>query len=70
MDHRHISEMLAAGHEEYSEIKNLVVWVKQSAGRGTFYRSQMELVFASKNGKAPHINNFGLGETGRHRSNV
>ena len=29
---------------------------------GTFYRSQHELVFAFKNGTAPHINNFELGQ--------
>jgi len=37
---------------------------------GTFYRSQHELIFVLKSGTAPHINNFGLGDTGRHRSNV
>ena len=37
---------------------------------GSFYRSQHELVFVFKNGTAPHINNFGLGETGRYRTNV
>jgi hypothetical protein len=28
------------------------------------------LVGVFKNGAAPHINNFGLGAKGRHRSNV
>jgi DNA modification methylase len=37
---------------------------------GSIYRSQHELIFLMKNGTAPHINNFGLGEKGRHRSNV
>jgi DNA modification methylase len=37
---------------------------------GTFYRSQHELVFAFKNGDAPHTNNFRLGEQGRNRSNL
>lgn len=37
---------------------------------GTFYRSKHELIWAMKNGTARHINNFGLGEKGRHRSNV
>jgi DNA modification methylase len=37
---------------------------------GTFYRSQHELIFAFKTSKGEHINNFGLGDTGRHRSNV
>lgn len=70
MDWRHMGEMLAAGEQEYTELKNLVIYNKQSAGMGTFYRSQHELIFVWKNGKAPHTNNFGLGETGRHRSNV
>ena len=70
MDWRHMQEMLAAGHAVYDELKNLIIWVKSNAGMGTFYRSQHELLFAWKAGTAPHINNFGLGETGRWRSNV
>jgi hypothetical protein len=41
-----------------------------NGGMGTFYRSKHELVFAFKNGTAPHINNFGLGQHGRYRTNV
>ena len=37
---------------------------------GRFYRSKHELVFVFKNGTAPHINNFELGEYGRYRTNV
>ena len=37
---------------------------------GAFYRSKHELVFVFKNGTAPHINNFGLGQHGRYRTNV
>jgi DNA modification methylase len=70
MDWRHISEMMAAGKEAYSELKNLCVWAKTNAGMGSFYRSQHELVFVWKKGTAPHINNFELGQHGRHRSNV
>lgn len=70
MDHRHIENMMAAGRQAYDEFKNLAVWAKQSAGMGTFYRSQHELIFIWKSGTASHINNFGLGETGRHRSNL
>ena len=69
MDWRHLAEMLeACGH--YSEFKNLICWVKQSGGMGSFYRSQHELVFVMKNGTARHINNFGLGGQGRCRTNV
>lgn len=70
MDWRHIGEPLAAARKVYSELKNLCVWIKDNAGMGTFYRSQHELVFVFKNGTAPHINNFELGQHGRHRSNV
>lgn len=70
MDWRHIREMQDAGESAYSELKNLCIWGKSNAGMGTFYRSQFEMIFVWKNGTAPHINNFGLGETGRHRSNL
>ncbi len=70
MDWRHVGEMLTAGEEVYSELKNLVVWAKTNAGQGTFYRSAFELIFVFKNGDAPHINNFELGQHGRSRSNV
>jgi 16S rRNA G966 N2-methylase RsmD len=70
MDWKHLREILAAGGSIYSELKNLGVWVKSNGGMGTFYRSRHELVLAFKNGTAPHINNFELGQTGRHRTNV
>ena len=70
MDWRHVGEMLAAGAEVYSELKNLIVWAKDNGGMGTFYRSRHELVFAFKNGAAPHINTFELGQHGRYRTNV
>ena len=37
---------------------------------GTFYRSKHELVFVFKIGIAPHTNTFGLGDSGRYRTNV
>lgn len=70
MDWRHMREVLDAADGIYSELKNLCIWAKTNAGMGSFYRSQHELVFAFKHGTAGHINNFGLGETGRHRSNL
>src|SRR5262245_13606844 len=69
MDWRHLGEVLAAGRDFY-EFKNLCVWNKTNAGMGTFYRSKHELVFVFKVGSSPHINNFGLGENGRYRTNV
>jgi hypothetical protein len=70
IDWRHLREMLDAGEAVYDELKNVCVWDKLCAGMGSFYRSRHELVFVYKKGKAPHANNFGLGEKGRHRSNV
>jgi DNA modification methylase len=70
MDWRHMQEMLEAGDGVYAELKNLIVWVKDNGGMGTFYRSRHELIFAFKNGTAPHINTFELGQHGRYRTNV
>jgi hypothetical protein len=70
MDWRHMTEMLAAGHAVYDELKNLCVWNKSNGGMGSFYRSKHELVFVWKSGTAPHINTFELGQYGRSRSNV
>jgi len=69
MDWRHIEEITKAGHL-YTELKNVIAWVKDNGGMGTFYRSRHEFVFAFKNGTAPHINTFELGQHGRYRTNV
>lgn len=70
MDWRHMSELLHAGRECFSEFKNLVVWNKTNGGMGTFYRSKHELIFVFKKGVGEHTNNFGLGAGGRYRTNV
>jgi DNA methylase len=70
MDWRHMAEMLEAGDGVYAELKNLIVWAKDNGGMGTFYRSRHELIFAFKNGTAPHLNSFELGQHGRYRTNV
>lgn len=70
MDWRHMNEMLAAGQDVYSELKNLIVWVKDNGGMGTFYRSRHELIFAFKVGTGTHVNSFELGQHGRYRTNV
>jgi len=70
MDWRHIHEILSAGHEAYTELKNLCIWNKHNAGMGSLYRSKHELVFVFKSGKRPHINNIELGKHGRYRTNV
>jgi DNA modification methylase len=70
MDWRHMRELLEAGEQVFTELKNLVVWNKTNGGMGTFYRSKHELVFVFKIGTAEHTNSFGLGDTGRYRTNV
>jgi DNA modification methylase len=70
MDWRHLLELYSAARQVYDEQKNLISWVKTNAGMGTFYRSQHEPIGVYKKGKGRHVNNFGLGENGRYRTNV
>lgn len=70
MDWRHIRELLDAAQPVYAEPKNLCVWAKDNAGMGSFYRSQHELIFTWKRGRARHRNNVQLGKHGRDRSNL
>jgi DNA modification methylase len=70
MDWRHVGEIIAAGTQTYTELKNLCVWSKTNGGMGSLYRSQHELVFVFKAGKGSHINNVELGKHGRYRTNV
>jgi DNA modification methylase len=70
MDWRHLFELTVAGRNNGLELKNLIVWAKDNAGMGTFYRSKHELCFVFKNGEGPHVNTFELGQHGRYRTNV
>jgi DNA modification methylase len=70
MDWKHLDDLLAAGREVYSELKNIAVWVKSAAGMGSLYRSQHELICVFKSGAGRHTNNVELGKHGRNRSNV
>ena len=70
MDWRHAEELIAAGSDVYSELKNIAVWVKDNPGLGSLYRSQHEMVFVYKVGTGRHTNNVELGKNGRNRSNV
>lgn len=70
MDWRHLRELLAAGYQAFTELKNICVWSKTNGGMGSFYRSQHEMVTVWKAGTAPHTNTFGLGDKGRYRTNV
>ena len=70
IDWRHIAELLAAGREVYSELKNICVWTKDTPGMGSLYRSQHEFIVVFKYGHRPHRNNVQLGQYGRNRTNV
>lgn len=70
MDWRHMGELQDAGEAVFTELKNVCVWNKTNGGMGAFYRSKHEMVFVFKVGTAPHVNTFGLGDTGRYRTNV
>ena len=70
IDWRHVEQAIRAGKLVQLELKNLCVWVKPNGGMGTFYRSRHELVLVFKKGDAPHVNTFGLGNTGCYRTNV
>jgi hypothetical protein len=65
IDWRHVSEMLTARRKVYTELKAICVWTKDSAGMGSFYRSQYEVVCVFKNGCRSHRNNMQLGQYGR-----
>lgn len=70
MDWGHLEEVLAAARNLYTQQLNLCVWVKENAGLGGLYRSQHEMVFVFKNGKARHRNNVQLGKHRRNRTNI
>lgn len=70
MDWRHLGDIISAGQAVFAELKNICVWNKTNGGMGSFYRSKHEHILVFKVGNAPHTNNFGLGDTGRYRTNV
>jgi len=69
MDHRNIHRLIVAGEEAGLNYFNLAVWVKNTAGMGSFLRSQHELVAIFANPGAPPLNNVMLGINGRFRTN-
>jgi len=70
MDWRSIADLIQAGEAIYDDFLNLIIWSKSSAGMGSLYRSQHELIALFKWGRRPHRNRVQLGANGRHRSNV
>lgn len=69
IDFRHMHEMLVAARPLF-KLLNLCVWDKITAGLGSLWRAQHELIFAFRKGSASHINNVELGVHGRYRTNV
>ena len=53
----------AVATEQYAELKNLICWNKGSGGKGSSTARSIELVLFY-NGKARHIDDFGLGDKG------
>ena len=69
MDWRHQWEMLSGIRAAGLQLINMTVWVKSQGGMGSLYRSQHELCYVAKKGKASHLNNVQLGRFGRNRTN-
>ncbi|MCO6384924.1 DNA methyltransferase [Oceanicola sp. 502str15] len=70
MDWRHLREIQDAGKAAFGQMLNLCVWAKTNGGMGSLYRSQHELVFVFRKGRASHRNNVQLGRYGRNRTNL
>lgn len=70
IDWRHSAVMAAAGRDAGLVLLNIVVWVKDNPGMGSFYRSGHEFIHVLRNGSKSHRNNIQLGRFGRARSNV
>ncbi|WP_260596653.1 DNA modification methylase [Sphingomonas endolithica] len=70
MDWRHVHEIMSGIRSADLTMINMAVWAKTSPALGAFYRSQHELCFIAKKGRAKHKNNIDLGRWGRTRSNV
>ena len=51
MSGKHVLEQ--TGGKTYAELKNLIVWAKDTGGMGSFYRSRHELILAFKKGETP-----------------
>ena len=70
IDWRSLPLLLDATRPVFGGLLNLLVWAKDRAGMGSFYRSQHELVLVHRAPGGRHRNNIALGANGRHRANV
>lgn len=69
-DWRGMYPMQVAGRKVYSELTNVLVWVKPNGGMGSHWRSRHELLYSWKHGTGSTVNSVQLGKFGRHRTNV
>ena len=67
---RRLAELLAAGREVYTELKDVCMWAKHRSETGSLYRSQHELIFIFSHGNGQHATNVRPGQRSRKRSNV
>jgi DNA modification methylase len=70
IDWRSVADLVMTGRKLFTELKNIIAWVKPNGAMGSLYRSQHELIVVFKHGHAKHHNNVRLGRFGRNRSNV
>jgi DNA modification methylase len=70
MHWRYVFELIGAGRQCGLHLFDMCVWTKTTAGMGSLYRSQHELICIFKAGAEAHANNVELGRHGRNRSNL
>jgi ParB-like chromosome segregation protein Spo0J len=70
VDWRRISDLVEVGRLLYGETLSLVVWDKMSAGPGSPYRAQHELIGVFRVGRELGHNNAESRRVGRHRSDI
>jgi hypothetical protein len=68
-DWPHLDEWSAAARPFFGTAKDLVVWVTD-VRRGSFYRTEHQLIVVYVAGNASPTKNFGLGKSGRYRTNL
>jgi hypothetical protein len=69
-DWRGMYPMQVAARKVYTELTNVLVWVKPNGGMGSHWRSRHELLYSWKHGTGSTINSVQLGKFGRNRTNV
>jgi DNA methylase/ParB-like nuclease domain len=70
MDWWRLEELAAATRQYFGAPKDMVIWDKSDAGRGSFYCSQHEHIVVYVAGGTAPATNVRLGDRARYRSNV